>query len=238
MSDDVFRQNKPSPGCPSALALSRYVIDDLDPDATRRIDEHLQTCAHCRAQVEREREQVEAAQTAPVPQALAAGAAPRPRRAWLPWSLTAAAAAAAVVLSIWILPGTTPRPRDATRVKGTLALSAALLREDELVFERRDLAAITSLREGDRLRLRVTGAGSGHLALTGCDPSGCRVLFRGPVPPGGAIPVGVRATAGESRIEVTACPDATRLDRALANPKNPPESCRRRSYPIRVDQNP
>jgi len=238
MSDDVFRQNKPSPGCPSALALSRYVIDDLDPDAARRIDEHLQSCPPCRTQVEREREEVEVARTAPVPPALAA-AASRPRRAWLPWSLTAVAAAAAVVvLSVWILPGTTPRPHDTTRVKGALALSAALLRDGELVFEQRDLAAVTSLRAGDRLRLRVTGVGSGHLALTGCDPSGCQVLFRGPVPAGGAIPVGVRATAGESRIEVTACPDATRLDRALANPKNPPESCRRRSYPIRVDQNP
>jgi hypothetical protein len=234
MSDDIFRQNKPGPDCPSALLISRYILGELAEDRARAVEEHLAACTHCNELAEAERGGVEAARTEPVPSRLTGTGTPR--RTWLPWSLaaTVAAAAAAVVLAVWILPGTTPTPGDGTRVKGTLALSATLDREGRVLFEGRDLGSIDVIREGDRLRLRVKGVVEGRLALQGCDAGGCRVLYRGTVPAGGRMPVGVQATAGESRLDVIVCPDDALLASALASPGRPPAACRIRSYPILV----
>ena len=169
-------------GCLSDLAIERLLVGELTAPAERAaIDEHLASCARCRAR----RDELRAAPVQVPDPAFWQQAPARPVARGRARRLTGAlvtAAALAAALIVALRPrdgGRTGTPPSGERVKGNgVALELVARRGDERPFPVFDG---TVLRPGDAVRFLLTAPFAGEAALVGLDGAG-RVSLYAPAP--------------------------------------------------------
>lgn len=151
---------------PSTLVLHRYRYGELDPEATRTLQDHLATCPACARRLEHQEQERAAFVLEPVPAPIRA-LGPRPRR-WWPVLVPAVAALAAVAL-LWVAPPDTGSDgADTIRTKGEVtALEVVAEREGGWVI----LAPGAAVSPGDRLQLRFDPGPYRYAAFAGQDGS-------------------------------------------------------------------
>lgn len=228
MVAEPFPRSRVSADCLSGWRVSQVVLGLLSPEERAPAEAHVAACASCKQRVDAEHAQARAAAFEQVPEALLAAAAalpPRPaRRAWR-WVPAFAVPALAVGVFLALRPSP-PAPAPENRWKGGASLDVAVAREGALVVNGIPAEEMAGLRAGDRLRLRVQGAGpSAWLILQGDEEGQWTPYFEGLAPQGGWLPMGITVTPeGRTRMRLLTC--AEKPPRGVP----PEEVCRVRVY--------
>jgi hypothetical protein len=232
---ELFERPKLSPDCLSAWQISQLAISSLGAADEQRARAHLAGCAHCAERLAAEAAAVAAATLEPIPAAVRAASAAGSRRAasgwgWR-WLAMSGVAATAVVLVAVLVAG----PDEARlRAKGELLVSVTVWRDGVLVADEVAVETLPPLVAGDRLRVRVGGAGeAGWVALFGLEAGAWVRYVGGPLPRDGWLAPGIEVTAAAgTALRVVLCassPEESQLEEAIAR-----GSCRERRVTLEV----
>lgn len=161
------------PDCPSDLALDRLHLGELDAAQRAPLELHLKDCALCAPRMQ---ERVQGFQALPqvderallasLRTRLAAQAQARP--AWWRFLVPVAAATAAALLAVVLVPRTDDPDTSGLREKGALALHVFRLRGEKA----EEAVSGERFGPGDRLRFVVDLPSDGYAAVLGVEQSG------------------------------------------------------------------
>ncbi len=154
---------------PSTLTLHRLRYGELDAEAIRELEAHLDRCATCRERLRAQRADRAAFELAPLPPSIRAAAAP-PSLGWRWARVLIPAASLAAALSLLPVPEEASRAisepaLEAGRTKGAGADLEVWLEDGDRA---RPLGAGDTVRAGDRVQLRYR-AGGGWVSFAGVD---------------------------------------------------------------------
>ncbi len=212
MTADPFGRNRPGAACLSRHQLSRIALDELDPKLANHLRAHLDTCERCRGLLAEEQAALAEAAAAPMPDRLRRAEGSKTVRPWshLSWAVAGVATAASVVLLFLYL----PRVHDhaGLRSKGSVRLAATVRRAGKILASESSLAQLPEIRDGDQLRIKVTGAAGRAIALRACDAHQCSTVYRGLAAADAWLPTGLTASQGESELQLLHCLSLSDLD--------------------------
>lgn len=176
---DLARIRKGRDGCPSALRLDRYIADELGAGDAATIEAHVETCAHCAADVASARKGFgawpELDATSTFDQVVARASSAKAARRWRTGlALAAPLALAALLFLVLRRPaedGTTtsipPRPSAGVRTKGQTVLR--VFRQTPAGSE--ELTSGADVYAGQKLRFVVDLPSDGAIAIVGVEAS-------------------------------------------------------------------
>ncbi len=235
---EFFDRDKPTAECLSRFQISKYSLDSLPGKEQLLLEKHLETCQRCQQLVQEERLKIEAAVYEAVPEKIQSAATQFEKKtARNGWILSFAGVATVCLMAFFLLTYlktdhelNPESARDRIRLKGTIDLNVALRRRGR-IFDARPLDKLTKLKDGDELRLQVVGGRDGFARLRSCEvkPAQCGLFFKGKIPSGGWLPVGLTATPGKMRLELFVCKNKQKIDHPTEH-----EQCQQKIWLLEV----
>lgn len=180
---------------------------------------HLTSCASCSMRLHEEAQEASAYAHRELPARLmqvsaTAKSARRGRSWWVPVLAVGVACAAGLVLL-----AEPERPANEERLKGQGEVRLSVKRGGAMLAHDVALAKVPALQEGDQLRIRVVTP-LPWLVFWSQEAKAWVELYRGTVPPGGWLPLGLRYDpASHTPLRVLSCPQPAATVHATSLPK-------------------